>query len=154
MKIVHSNIGSHSCYRSPFYTFSLATDKPSLSYLGVESGGRTDRYTHYNLLRPGLGGPILPWKSGGPNQLTTVQSSRRTEYRFRQHPTLRKITFQFVDERRIKAVFEFARPFQGDFFEFNFANDVAPVTIWAKEGPAQPRGKSVDPTNRDRKSVV
>ena len=47
-------------FHSPDLAVALKGEVPHITYLGIESGGRSCRHSDRNLLKPGFGGEILP----------------------------------------------------------------------------------------------
>ena len=50
--------GEFITFVSPYYAVAWAQAFPMMSYLGVEAGARSTRYTDRSLLRPGKGGVL------------------------------------------------------------------------------------------------
>ena len=51
--------GEFITFVSPYYAVAWAKAFPMMSYLGVEAGARSTRYTDRSLLRPGKGGVLI-----------------------------------------------------------------------------------------------
>ena len=51
--------GEFITFVSPYYAVAWAKAFPMMSYLGVDAGARSTRYTDRSLLRPGKGGVLV-----------------------------------------------------------------------------------------------
>ncbi|RMD81060.1 MAG: hypothetical protein D6820_05770 [Lentisphaerae bacterium] len=90
-----------------------------IKYFGIESGGRSRRYLDRNLLRPGFGGRILPgWTLHGEGPSLSGAA---------------RCCMTFPDERTfVIKLTATAEPLLGRLFQFAFAPDVTPPSLWAE----------------------
>ncbi len=147
MKIEYSDIGNYKCFGSPFYAVSLSSATPSIAHLGIESGGRTRRHMDFNLLKPGLGGVPSMWKKLGKESFTVGNTHQKVTYTCVDRDKSGRTEIEFKNEKSVDIAYEMREPFSGDFFEFTFGNDTAPVTTWAEPLEFQ----TVSTTGTDRK---
>ncbi len=127
----YSDIGNYACYGSRFLAVSFSTKFPRIAHLGIESGGRTRRQMDFNLLKPGLGAAPFIWKELSDILFSSKSDSNGIKYicKGKQPGSL---SYQSKDEKNLKITINTRKPFSGNFFEFSFGNDVAPVTTWAQ----------------------
>ena len=64
-------------FHSPYLALVFRKDVPQITYLGVESGGRSRRHLDRNLQKPGYGGEIL---SGHPLSTSKEVDGKMTGY--------------------------------------------------------------------------
>ncbi|MEI6034739.1 MAG: hypothetical protein WCS65_10720 [Verrucomicrobiae bacterium] len=131
MKIEYSDIGDYKCFCSAFYAFSLCSTAPRIGHLGIESGARTRRHMDCNLLKPGLAAVPSKWKRLGKESFTVLSTPKKVSYSCIDKANSGRTDMTFVNERSVNILFETEKHFSGDFFEFSFGNDVAPLTTWA-----------------------
>ncbi len=131
MKTEYADIGRYACYSSSFHAISFSKTVPKIAHLGIESGGRTRRHMDYNLLKPGLCAVPSLWKDLDDKFFSSKADANGIKYicKGKDSGTL---SFLCNDEKNLKLTLKTEKAFAGDFFEFSFGNDVAPVTTWAQ----------------------
>lgn len=127
--------GEFVSFTSPYFALVCAKNSPMVSYLGIESGGRSRRLLDKSLLRSGLGGTLIcgdqtsfaassvakvysngvsyNWVSSKSNMSRNLKITATNEHGFAMQITAGDGTFS------------------GEFFRLATAPDVSPVSIWA-----------------------
>ena len=74
--------GEFITFVSPYYAVAWAKAFPMMSYLGVEAGARSTRYTDRSLLRPGKGGVLVSEGQGsfGMTEATATWKEGKISY--------------------------------------------------------------------------
>ena len=129
-------------FTSPYLALALKRDVPNITYLGIESGGRSRRHLDRNLLRPGFGGEILP-----EFQLAFV-GERDGNLIFNGDGCECKISFP--DERKFSIAYQTnEETISGTLFRISFAPDITPPSLWAqpKSWERMPDPLHADPFN-------
>ena len=110
---------------SPYLALFTREDVPKITYLGVESGGRSRRHLDHNLLKPGYGGEILPGQ-----QLSTA---REIDGKLIYTGGTAECQISFLDERRFQIALQAkSKPLIGLSFRISFAPEITPPSLWAK----------------------
>ena len=134
--------GNFVTFHSPFLIAAFAKDFPMLSYLGIESGGRSHRILDRSMLRPGLGGTLV---CGNQNSFGIKTPAIVTQNKINYHlipfnnGQKRNCEIEALSDKSINLVIDAGKPsFNGEFFKIVTAPDIAPVTIWAERSNETP----------------
>lgn len=134
--------GEFITFVSPYYAVAWAKAFPMMSYLGVEAGARSTRYTDRSLLRPGKGGVLT-----GNQQDSFGKVENQADYQ------AGIISYKHLDfgkgEVRDCSVYPMGpRTFaidimaenkmDGELFRVHTAPDVSPVSVWSKKADNPP----------------
>ena len=112
-------------FHSPYLALSFRKDVSQITYLGVESGGRSRRHLDRNLLKPGYGGEILP---GGH-----LSSSGEIDGKLIYTGEAAECQISILDERKFQIALQAkGKPLSGVLFRISFAPEVTPPSLWAK----------------------
>lgn len=141
-KLKTDTLGQFITFTSPYIAVALAKDFPMISYLGIESGGRSRRLLDRSLLRPGLGGTVV---CGNTNSfgLKAHASQNGNKVSYPSIPfekgQLRNCEIEATSERSFTIQVNSENGnFQGEFFKIATAPDISPVTIWAERSSEIP----------------
>ncbi len=134
--------GRFITFSSPYMAMAYAKDFPMLSYLSIESGGRSRRLLDRSLLRPGLGGTVV---SGDENSFGiksgAVLSGNKVDYSsipFKNGTTC-SCEIEATGEKSFTVqVSSRDEKMKGEFFRISTAPDISPVTIWADRSSESP----------------
>lgn len=135
--------GEFITFVSPYYAVAWAKAFPMMSYLGVEAGARSTRYTDRSLLRPGKGGVLVSEGQGsfGMTEATATWKEGKISYL--------GIRFDNGDKRDCQIYPQGPHTFtldikaegklmKGELFRMHTAPDVSPVSVWSKQTDDQP----------------
>ena len=134
--------GRFITFTSPYMAISCAKDFPMISYLSIESGGRSRRLLDRSLLRPGLGGTVV---YGDENSFGRKSPAALNGFNI-DYPSI-----PFKDGNTLDCEIEATsgksfsvrissdnEEIQGEFFRMATAADISPVTIWADRSSQKP----------------
>lgn len=135
--------GEFITFVSPYYAVAWAKAFPMMSYLGVEAGARSTRYTDRSLLRPGKGGVLTANQndSFGKREATASYQAGNISYR--------DVAFGNGEQRNCTIYPQGPHSFAmdittlnegmgGEIFRLHTAPDVSPVSIWSKKTTDEP----------------
>ncbi|MBO7418404.1 MAG: hypothetical protein J6U14_05670 [Bacteroidaceae bacterium] len=135
--------GEFITFVSPYYAVAWAKAFPMMSYLGVEAGARSTRYTDRSLLRPGKGGVLIG------NQQDSFGKSGATAFYQAGSISYEQVDFGNGENRNCIIYPQGAHAFafditagnkqmSGEIFRLYTAPDVSPVSVWSKKTDDQP----------------
>lgn len=128
--------GEYITFTSPYMALALFKKSPMISYLSIESGGRSRRLLDRSLLRPGLGGTVICGKQSSFG-LKVSASLDGTKVSYSSIPfengKLRNYEIEATSDRSFTLQVNAKKEkVQGEFFKIATAPNISPVTIWAE----------------------
>ena len=134
--------GEFITFVSPYYAVAWAKAFPMMSYLGVEAGARSTRYTDRSLLRPGKGGVLVANQedSFGKREVSATYHDGNICYE--------QVDFGNGEHRNCTIYPQGAHTFamdikadgnmEGELFRLHTAPDVSPVSVWSQKTADEP----------------
>lgn len=136
-KVNVDTVGDFVTFKSPFYAISWYKRFPMMSYLGIESGGRSHHYMDRSLLRPGKGGTLINGaeSSFDKNTLITIDNGGGISYNPVCFPQGKmKCSMHVLSAHRFQIqISSLENNISGEFFKINTAPDVSPVSVWSEK---------------------
>ena len=134
--------GEFITFVSPYYAVAWAKAFPMMSYLGVEAGARSTRYTDRSLLRPGKGGVLVA------NQEDSFGKREASATYLDGNICYEQVVFGNGEHRSCTIYPQGAHTFamdikaegsmEGELFRLHTAPDVSPVSVWSQKTADEP----------------
>ena len=144
--------GEFITFVSPFYAVAWAKAFPMMSYLGVEAGARSTRYTDRSLLRPGKGGVLTVEgeSSFGNRKAEAEWQDGQIKYKHVAfgNGELRNCSIAPQGSRTFSWTIDAdGQKMDGELFRLYTAPDVSPVSIWSKKVDDEPSNQYDTPVS-------